>query len=141
MLWFAKYITYRELIKTDVTTFDEKPENQRGWYSTFKTTVNKLDITATQDLLIRWLGLQSAECIKRTKVVHLDNSVGGLNASWDRLEHCFGSPEAIENTFVQKFAKLSKDIWQRQFKVSRAQRPSFEFQFIKAKYKKQVAFG
>lgn len=55
MSQFAKYMLRRELNKTGLTKFDDKPENYRGWKSTFKATMSDLDINATEklDLLIR----------------------------------------------------------------------------------------
>lgn len=48
--------------------------------------------------------------VSKDKAVHIDNPVASLSAAWDRLEHSFGSLEAIENVlfkWLQIFLKIS----------------------------------
>ncbi|XP_073405860.1 uncharacterized protein [Dendrobates tinctorius] len=109
---FARYMIRRELTKTGLTRFDDQPENYRGWKSAFRTVTGDLGITAAEelDLLIKWLGPQSTERVKRLRSVHISNPTAGLMAAWERLERNFGSPEAIEDALfkrLQSFPKIS----------------------------------
>ncbi|XP_069809647.1 uncharacterized protein [Dendropsophus ebraccatus] len=109
---FARYMLRRELTKTGLTRFDDQPENYRGWKCAFRTAISDLGITAAEelDLLIRWLGPQSTERIKRLRSVHIGNPAAGLTSAWERLERTYGSPEAIESALfkrLQGFPKIS----------------------------------
>ena len=63
MIDFAKYLARRELVTTGLTKFDDQPESFRAWQSSFLN----LDLTAGEelDLLVKWLGKESSEHIKK----------------------------------------------------------------------------
>ncbi|XP_068116194.1 uncharacterized protein [Hyperolius riggenbachi] len=108
----GKYMIRRELLNSGLTKFDDQPENYRGWRATFKTIIQNLEIEpiGELDLLIKWLGPQSSEQVKRLKSVHCDDPATGLNIVWERLERVYGCSEAIELALFKRlrnFPKLS----------------------------------
>ncbi|XP_040275463.1 zinc finger protein 436-like [Bufo bufo] len=113
---FARYMVRRELINTSLSRFDDCPESYRAWRSTFKATIADLNLTAKEelDLLIKWLGPESAGRVKRLRTVHVDHLDAGLVAAWTRLEQAYGSSEAIES-FLFKF--ISDLAWMRHYPI------------------------
>lgn len=63
-----------------------------------------LNLTAREelDLLCKWLGSKSSEHAKRIQAVHIQDAAAGVSMVWQRLEDCYGSPEAIENALLKK---------------------------------------
>lgn len=92
--------------------FDDCPENYLAWKSSFLNAIKNLDLTAGEefDLMIRWLGRDSADHAYRIKSVNVRNLPAGLELIWERLDMTYGSPEAIEKalfTKIETFPKIS----------------------------------
>ncbi|XP_077137605.1 uncharacterized protein LOC143803713 [Ranitomeya variabilis] len=73
---FARYMIRRELINISLSKFDDRAENYRAWKSTFQAVIQDLNLTGKEqlDLLVNWLGPESAERIKTIRAVHVDYS-------------------------------------------------------------------
>lgn len=67
MIDFAKYLARRDLVTTVLTKFDDQPESFRAWQSSFLNAPQGFELTASEelDLLVRWLGKESSEHVKR----------------------------------------------------------------------------
>jgi len=100
----AKYLIRREMISSGLLRFDDHPENYWTWKESFHSCTVDLNLTAREelDLLCKWLGPKSSEHAKRIRAVHIHDATAGVNMVWQRLEDCYGSPEAIENALLQK---------------------------------------
>ncbi|XP_073772958.1 uncharacterized protein [Danio rerio] len=77
-----------------------------------KNAVSGLDLTASEemDLLVKWLGKESAEHAKRMRSVHINQPLKGLDMIWTRLEECYGAPEVIERALfrrIESFPRIS----------------------------------
>lgn len=108
----AKYLIRREMISSGLLRFDDHPENYWAWKESFHSSTMDLNLTAREelDLLCKWLGPKSSEHAKRIRTVHIHDAAAGVNMVWQRLEDCYGSPEAIENALLKKvddFPKIS----------------------------------
>ncbi len=108
----ARYLVRRELINSGLNKFDDRPENYLAWKSSFINVLEGLSLTLSEelDLLIRWLGPQSSEQVKRVRAVHVADPAAGCRMVWSRLEESFGSAEIIEKTLFDKldcFPKIS----------------------------------
>ncbi|KAK0147466.1 hypothetical protein N1851_013070 [Merluccius polli] len=104
MIDFAKYLARRELVTTGFTKFDDQPESFRAWQSSFLNATQDLDLTASEelDLLVKWLGKESSEHIKRMRAVHVTNPEAALQMSWTRLRECYATPEVIESALFKR---------------------------------------
>ena len=104
MMDFAKFLARRELVTTGLTKFDDTPENFRAWQSSFLNATQGLGITYSEelDLLVKWLGKESSEHMKRIRAVHITNPKAALQLSWDRLQECYGTPEIVENALFNR---------------------------------------
>ncbi|KAM4023914.1 uncharacterized protein ACNLHF_024873 [Anomaloglossus baeobatrachus] len=110
MFEFARFMVSRELINTSLTKFDDRAESYRAWKATFKAAIANLNLTAEQelDLLIKWLGPGSTNRIKSLRTVYVGQAEAGLAAAWQRLEHTFGSAEAIEKALFKRLQDIPK---------------------------------
>lgn len=104
MIDFAKFLARRELVTTGLTKFDDSPENFRAWQSSFFNATQGLGLTCSEelDLLVKWLGKESSEHVKRIRAVHATNPRAALDLSWQRLQECYGSPEMVENALFKR---------------------------------------
>lgn len=104
MLDFAKFLARRELVTTGLTKFDDSPENFRAWQSSFFNATQDLGLTYSEelDLLVKWLGKESGEHVKRIRAVHVSNPRAALHLSWDRLQECYGTAEMVENALFKR---------------------------------------
>ena len=60
------------------------------------------------DLLIKWLGSESAKLVRKIRAVHVGHPSLSLCKVWERLEECFGSPEVIEKSFINRLENFQK---------------------------------
>ncbi|XP_053565001.1 uncharacterized protein LOC128655382 [Bombina bombina] len=106
----AKHLIRRELVSTGLLTFDDRPENYWAWKTSFQGVTRDLNLTAREelDLLTKWLGPESSQQAKRIRSVHVHNPIDGVKMVWQRLEECYGSPEAIENALLMKLENFPK---------------------------------
>ncbi len=109
---FVRYFARRELVNTGLVQFNDQPESFRAWQRSFQNAVSGLNLTASEemDLLVKWLGKESAEHAKRMRSVHINQPSKGLNMIWTRLEECYGAPEVIERALfrrVESFPRIS----------------------------------
>ena len=106
----ARYLARRDLVVSGLTMFDDSPEKYWAWKSSFKNIICGLLLSANKemDLLIKWLGCDSAKHVRRIRAVHVARPTLGLHKAWERLEECFGSSEAIEKS-LRLDRELPKD--------------------------------
>lgn len=85
-------------------------ENYWAWKSAFSSTIEGLDLTAAEelDLLVKWLGKESSEHARRIKSVHIKHPAAGLRMTWERLEQCYGTAEAIERALFARLKNFPK---------------------------------
>lgn len=78
---FVKFMAHRELVATGLLKFDERPENYRARKVSFLNATRDLSLTANEeiDLLVKWLGPESAVQVKCLRAVN------GLQIIWERL--------------------------------------------------------
>ncbi|XP_056430806.1 uncharacterized protein LOC130369492 [Hyla sarda] len=106
----TKYLIRKEMVNTGFLKFDDCPENYWAWKASFLNAVKDLDLTAaeTLDLMVKWLGSESAEHARRMRRIHLFNPSVGLDMAWQRLEERYGSPEAIEGALMKRLESFPK---------------------------------
>lgn len=100
----ARFLARRELITTGLFKFDDTPENFRAWQSSFLNATEDINLTYSQelDLLVKWLGKESSEHVKRIRAVYATNPKAALQLSWDRLSECYAMAEVVENALFKK---------------------------------------
>ena len=106
----AKFLTRSQLVTSELSCFDDQPENYLSWRSTFTSVLQGLDISANDevDLLIKWLGPESSQLARRMKSVSIGHPSAALRLIWTRLEERYGAPEAIEKALFAKLDNFPK---------------------------------
>lgn len=106
----ARYLMRRELVSSGLLKFDDRPEHYWSWRASFLTVTQDLNLSYREelDLLVKWLGAESAEHAKRIRSVHVLNPAAGLSTVWQRLEDCYGTPEVIEHALLKKLEDFPK---------------------------------
>ncbi|XP_061136930.1 uncharacterized protein LOC133155543 [Syngnathus typhle] len=107
---FARYLARRELVSTSLIKFDDQPCSYRAWKQSFLNAIKDLNLTPSEqmDLLVAWLGEESAEHAKRIRAVHVNSADRGLRRIWERLETCYGAPEMVEDSLFERIASFPK---------------------------------
>lgn len=107
---FVRYLARRELVITGLIQFNDQPYSYKAWKQSFGNTVRGLGLTSSEemDLLVKWLGKESAEHAKRIRAVHVNFPDRGLRMIWDRLDTFYGAPEAIEDALFQRINSFPK---------------------------------
>lgn len=107
-----------ELVSTGLIQFDDRPESFRAWRASFLNAFKGLDISTGEetDLFVKWLGNESAGHVRRIWAVIVNQPERGQTMVWERLEHCYVSPEAIESSLFKRldwFPKISNKDFQK----------------------------
>lgn len=104
MFDIAKYLARRDLVSTGLSKFHDHPESFRAWVSAFMNATQELQLSASEelDLLTKWLGRESAEHVKRMRLMHINNPEAALKKAWDRLYECYAAPEVIESALIKR---------------------------------------
>ncbi len=110
LLDFAKYLARRELVNTSLVKFDDQPESFRAWKLAFVDVTDGLGRTAGEelDLLIRGLGKESSDHVKKLRPAHVSDPTVALNVTWEILIECYGPPGIIENALLQRLENFPK---------------------------------
>lgn len=82
-----------------------------------------LDLTFGEeiDLLVKWLGKESAEYVTWIWTVKVNNPERGLRMIWIRPEECYGSSKVMENELfkhLESFPKLSNKDYAKLIELS-----------------------
>lgn len=106
----SKYLIKREMVSSGLLKFDDCPENYWAWKASFVNLTRELNLTAREelDLMVKWLGKDSSEQVKRIRSVHVLNATAAIRMAWQRLEECYGAPEVIENALLKKIENIPK---------------------------------
>lgn len=104
MFDIAKFLARRDLVSTGLSKFNDQPESFRAWRSAFVNATQELELSASEelDLLTKWLGRESAEHVKRIRLMHISNPEAALKKAWDRLYECYTAPELIESSLFTR---------------------------------------
>lgn len=70
---FIRYLARRELVATGLLQFNDKSQNYRAWKRPFLTAISDLRLSASEemDLLLKWLGKESAEHVEQIRAIHI----------------------------------------------------------------------
>ena len=106
----SSHLLKKDLLLTRLTNFDDRAETYLTWKCTFKSVMSELSVNASEelDLLIRYLGKESAKSALSMKISNPRDPGRGLTLLWMRLDERFGSPELVEAALKSKLTKFPK---------------------------------
>ncbi|KAI4892131.1 hypothetical protein NFI96_008825, partial [Prochilodus magdalenae] len=104
----TRFLARRELLTGGLTKFNDEPGDFWAWKSSFENVTQGLHFNASEelDLLTKWLGAESSQHAKRLRAAHVNNPSFGLAKVWERLQECYGSPEALEKALFDKLERF-----------------------------------
>lgn len=107
---FGRFLVKKELLMSRFTKFQDDPIVYTVWKNTFKNITQELCVTHLEeiDLLLKWLGPESARQALSLRTANSHDQAGGLNKIWDRLDERYGAPELIENILRKKVANFPR---------------------------------
>lgn len=75
-----KYLARNQLVTSGLTTYDDQPMNYWAWKVSFQNAIANLELSATEELglLLKHLGKESAEQVKRIISVNIRDPAKGL---------------------------------------------------------------
>lgn len=120
---FVRYLARRELVATGLLQFNVKPQSYRAWKRSFQNATSGLNLTPSEemDLLLKWLGKESAEHVEQIRSIHINHPEAGLAMIWDRLKQTYGSTEVIEDALfkrIETFPKITNRDYSKLTKLS-----------------------
>ncbi|XP_073769028.1 uncharacterized protein [Danio rerio] len=131
---FVRYLARRELVSTGLLQFNDKPQNYRAWKRSFQNATFDLNLTPSEemDLLLKWLGKESAEQVEQIRAIHINHPQAGLAMAWDRLDQTYGSAEIIEHALFKRIDAFPKIANRDYSKLSKLSDLLMELQSAKA---------
>jgi hypothetical protein len=102
----------KDIVLSRLIKYNDSPIQYLSGKQTFKAVIGEHSATPAEelDLLIKWLGPDSARQAESIKAESSADPIGGLRKIWDRLDIRHGSTELIEECLRRKlenFPKLS----------------------------------
>lgn len=106
----AKFLAKRDLVTNGLTKFTDRAEDYWAWRTSFCNAIEGLSLKPSEelDLLTRWLGEESSKHAKRIRSIHLNNPADGLQHVWTRLQECYGTPEVIEKSLLDRLERFPR---------------------------------
>lgn len=106
----AKFNARNQIISTGLMKFDDKAENYWVWKASFCNAINNIGLSVAEetDLLVKWLGKESSEQARRLRAAYIRDPQGGLQAIWQCIEECYGTPEATEGALFARLKSFPK---------------------------------
>ncbi|XP_078329283.1 uncharacterized protein LOC144624026 [Crassostrea virginica] len=106
----TKFLMKKDLILARISKYDDNPSLFYTWKLTFKNVVEELGVTPMEelDMLIRYLGVESARQALVIRKCNADNPTTALRLVWERLEERFGAPELIESSLRRQISLFPK---------------------------------
>lgn len=119
----TQFLLKKNLLLSRFSNYDDKPESYACWKSSFKAITRELAVSPFEeiDLLIKWLGPQSAKFALSIRVANANDPKKGLEKIWERLEDRYGCPELVETALkskLQNFPKLTLKDSKKLFELS-----------------------
>ncbi|XP_073510716.1 uncharacterized protein [Phyllobates terribilis] len=71
---FVKFLARRELVTKGLVKFSDRAENYRAWRASFQNAIRDIGLSSSEemDLLVKWLGSESAEHAKRIRDIDVN---------------------------------------------------------------------
>jgi hypothetical protein len=100
----------KDIVLSRLIKYNDSPIQYLSWKQTFKAVIGELSVAPAEelDLLIKWLGPDSARQAESIKAASSADPIGGLRKIWDRLDTRYGSPELIEECLRRKLENFPK---------------------------------
>ncbi|XP_052062914.1 uncharacterized protein LOC127702663 [Mytilus californianus] len=104
----TRFLLRKDLLFSRLTSFNDRAESFHTWKASFKNVTDELQVSDSEqiDLLIKWLGPESAKHAISIRASNANNPTKGIQRLWKRLDERYGAPEMLEASLTSKLAKF-----------------------------------
>ncbi|XP_071123362.1 uncharacterized protein [Mytilus edulis] len=104
----TRFLLRKDLLFSRLTSFNDRAESFHTWKASFKNVTDELQVSDSEqiDLLIKWLGPESAKHAIIIRASNANNPTIGIQRLWKRLDERYGAPEMLEASLKIKLAKF-----------------------------------
>ncbi|XP_076074970.1 uncharacterized protein LOC143045968 [Mytilus galloprovincialis] len=104
----TRFLLRKDLLFSRLTSFNDRAESFHTWKASFKNVTDELQVSDSEqiDLLIKWLGPESAKHAISIRASNANNPSIGIQRLWKRLDERYGAPEMLEASLMSKLAKF-----------------------------------
>ncbi|XP_071167095.1 uncharacterized protein [Mytilus edulis] len=104
----TRFLLRKDLLFSRLTSFNDRAESFHTWKASFKNVTDELQVSDSEqiDLLIKWLGPESAKHAISIRASNANNPTIGIQRLWKRLDERYGAPEMLEASLKIKLAKF-----------------------------------
>ncbi|XP_052069035.1 uncharacterized protein LOC127708232 [Mytilus californianus] len=104
----TRFLLRKDLLFSRLTSFNDRAESFHSWKASFKNVTDELQVSDSEhiDLLIKWLGPESAKHAISIRASNANNPTKGIQRLWKRLDERYGAPEMLEASLMSKLAKF-----------------------------------
>ncbi|KAK3108867.1 hypothetical protein FSP39_017555 [Pinctada imbricata] len=108
----STFLLKKDLVPQRMSKFDDDPSSYMVWKGTFRNVVAEVGANSFEqlDLLLRWLGPQSARQATSIRRANPNDANIALRKIWERLDERYGAPELIDATLrerLQNFPRIT----------------------------------
>ncbi|XP_048734152.2 uncharacterized protein LOC125650167 [Ostrea edulis] len=106
----TKFLLRKDLLMSRFSNFNDRPETYSLWKASFRAVTSELEVSPLEesDLLVKWLGPESAKFAQSIRTSNIGNPTRALAKIWERLEERFGAPEMVEASLKTKIGNFPK---------------------------------
>ena len=100
----CQYMARQAIVKSSLSSFDDKPENYRTWQATFQGAIREANLGARDELhaLIKNCGRSSTNQLQKISNAYINNQAEGLKEAWARLDKKFGEPYLVARSLLKE---------------------------------------
>ncbi|XP_071142064.1 uncharacterized protein [Mytilus edulis] len=104
----TRFLLRKDLLFSRLTSFNDRAESFHTWKASFKNVTDELQVSDSEqiDLLIKWLGPESAKHAISIRASNANNPTIGIQRLWKRLDERYGAPEMLEASLRSKLDKF-----------------------------------
>ncbi|XP_076084371.1 uncharacterized protein LOC143055113, partial [Mytilus galloprovincialis] len=104
----TRFLLRKDLLFSRLTSFNDRAESFHTWKASFKNVTDELQVSDSEqiDLLIKWLGPESAKHAISIRASNANNPTIGIQRLWKRLDKRYGAPEMLEASLRSKLDKF-----------------------------------
>ncbi|XP_071161241.1 uncharacterized protein [Mytilus edulis] len=104
----TRFLLRKDLLFSRLTSFNDRAESFHTWKASFKNVTDELQVSDSEqiDLLIKWLGPESAKHGISIRASNANNPTIGIQRLWKRLDERYGAPEMLEASLRSKLEKF-----------------------------------
>lgn len=106
----TRFLVKKDLLLSRLTSFTDRPESYAVWKNSFRSIMEELRCTASEelDLFVKWLGPESKKYAVSIRLSNPNSPTRRLKRLWERLDERYGCAEMVEAALKTKLANFPR---------------------------------